>query len=92
MAETPQTAQELAAAQETEWGTYVATADIDHLGVRAYNAGSPVPVSNVKRHDYEAQGLVAKVRSKAGQEAAVASLAPVEVAVEAPISLAVPLI
>ncbi len=52
--------EEYRAAQEDEWGTYVATAAIDHSGVRAYNVGDPVPVSNVKAHGYADQGLVEK--------------------------------
>jgi hypothetical protein len=41
-------------AQRTEYGTYVANRPIDHNGVRAYNTGDPVPVSNVKAHGYDA--------------------------------------
>ena len=43
----PMTAAEYAAAQAEEWGRYVARVAIDHFGVRAYNAGDPVPVSAV---------------------------------------------
>lgn len=55
-------------AVESEWGTYVALVPIAYNGVPAYNAGDPVPVSNVEKHGYLDQGLVAKVASKAGQE------------------------
>lgn len=37
---------------------YVATAPIDHDGVRAYNVGDPVPADNVKTHGYDKDGLV----------------------------------
>lgn len=43
----PTTAEQYAAAQAAEWTTYVATTAIDFYGVRAYNAGDPVPVSAV---------------------------------------------
>jgi hypothetical protein len=33
--------------QIREWGTYVAVVPIDYYGVRAFNAGDPVPVSAV---------------------------------------------
>jgi len=49
------------AKQAAEYGTYVAVVPIYHDGARAYNAGDPVPVSNVKRHGYLAQGLVCEV-------------------------------
>lgn len=45
--ETPATALEMREAQAKEWGTYVAKAPIDLDGVRAFNAGDPVPVSHV---------------------------------------------
>lgn len=54
-----------AKAQETEYGTYVAVTPIDHDGVRAYNPGHPVPVSNVQQYGYDKDGLVAKVGTKA---------------------------
>jgi hypothetical protein len=40
-------------AQRTEYGTYVANRPIDVNGVRAYNVGDPVPVSNVDAHGYD---------------------------------------
>lgn len=89
----PKSAEDFAAAQESEYGTYVAVRDINHGGARAYSAGSPVPVSNVKRHDYEAQGLVAKTSSKAAQDAArTASTDAVEAPLQVPVSLSVPLV
>ena len=45
----PQTVEEWKAAQEAEWGQYVATEAIDINGVRAFNAGNAVPVSHVQR-------------------------------------------
>ena len=52
--------EDFAAAQVVEYGTYVATEVILVDGVRAYNPGDPVPVSNVERHDYAALGVVRK--------------------------------
>lgn len=48
------------AAQTEEYGTYVATADIYAGNALAYRAGDPVPVSNVEKHGYDKEGLVAK--------------------------------
>lgn len=45
----PQTVEEYRAAQEAEWGQYVANEAIDINGVRAFNAGNAVPVSHVER-------------------------------------------
>jgi hypothetical protein len=45
----PTTVAELKAAQEAEYGTYVAVHPIFINGARAFNAGDPVPVSHVKR-------------------------------------------
>ncbi len=50
--------EDYTAAQAVEWGTYVATTAIFHEGVRAANAGDPVPVSNVEQYGYLGQGLV----------------------------------
>jgi hypothetical protein len=44
---TPTTAEQYAAVQGEEWGTYVAAVPIDYYGVRAYNTGDPVPASVV---------------------------------------------
>lgn len=52
--------EDFAAAQEAEYATYVATEAILVDGARAYNAGDPVPASNVVRHDYLALGVVRK--------------------------------
>jgi hypothetical protein len=46
---TPATAEELRAAQEAEYGTYVATQHIYVNGALAFNPGDAVPVSHVKR-------------------------------------------
>jgi hypothetical protein len=54
--------------QATEYGTYVASQQIFFNGVIAYNIGDPVPVSNVKKHKYDEQGLVETIKSKAGQD------------------------
>jgi len=43
----PMTAAEYAKAQAVEWSTYVARTPIDYYGVRAYNAGDPVPASAI---------------------------------------------
>lgn len=48
MADTPMTVDEYVAAQQKEYGTYVATRAIDINGARAFNAGDPVPVSHVE--------------------------------------------
>lgn len=71
-------AQDHAQSLYDDWTQYVAAQDIpDPFGgtVLAYAAGHPVPASNVKRWQYDQQGLVHKVSTKAGQDAAV-SLAP----------------
>lgn len=39
--------------QRVEYGTYVANRPINVDGVRAYNTGDPVPVSNVEAHGYD---------------------------------------
>jgi hypothetical protein len=66
---TPEEVAAFAAAQEEEWGTYVAIHPISYNGVPAYNVGDPVAVSNVRRYKYDEQGLVEKVANKAAQEA-----------------------
>lgn len=66
------TAEETAAfrsEQEREYGQFVALADISFNGARAYNAGDPVPATNVAKYGYDTAGLVAKVGTKAGAEA-----------------------
>lgn len=52
--------EKLRAAQQVEYGTWVATEQITHLGALAYHEGDPVPVSNVERYGYDKQGLVKK--------------------------------
>ena len=57
--------EDYAAAQEAEYGTYVANETIYFEGARAYNVGDAVPVSNVVRHDYLALGVVRKTSDPA---------------------------
>lgn len=60
----PQTAEELAAAQELEYGTYRAVTPIFIGGTRAFNPGDPVPVSHIEPDDQFgllAEGQVEKV-------------------------------
>lgn len=91
------TAEEVAnlrAAQQEEYGTYVALVPISFNGAPAYLAGDLVPVTNVERHGYLDQGLVAKVGSKQGDELIRAlhnANAPTEVVDQGPpVSLGVP--
>lgn len=91
---TAEEVSELRAAQESEYGTYVALQNISFNGAIAYLAGDPVPVSNVKKHDYEATGLVAKVGTK-DSDTLISALheaaRPAEVVAQGdPISLGVP--
>jgi hypothetical protein len=88
----PEDVEQLRSAQAAEYGTWVATASISVNGTPAYNAGDPVPVSNVQKFKYDEQGLVSKITTKAGQDVIVAIAgagsatgAPVE-----PVSLNVP--
>jgi len=46
------------AAQQREYGTYVANQPIPAGNVLAYNVGHQVPISNVVRHGYFLAGLV----------------------------------
>lgn len=65
------TAAQYAEALGTEWGTYVAVGPIDINGVRAFNAGDPVPVSHVEREDAPVRAdQVSKVSTKSGRAAA----------------------
>lgn len=41
--------EDYAAAQKAEWGAYVAKSAIFYDGVRAFNAGDPVPRSHVEK-------------------------------------------
>lgn len=83
-----------AEAAETEYGTYVALQPIAFNGTPAYNAGDPVPVSNVQKYKYDEQGLVAKVSTAAAQKVVAAihesgaNSGPSEV--PSPVSLNVP--
>lgn len=47
--------------QAKEYGTYVANQQIFVGAALAYDVGHPVPVSNVKAHGYDKNGLVDKV-------------------------------
>lgn len=66
MPDSPMTAEQLRAAQETEYGTYVAAHAIDIEGARAFNPGDPVPVSHVTR-GVVSEDAVKKTTTKAGQ-------------------------
>ena len=46
------------ASQVEEYSAWVAATDIMHGNALAYNAGDPVPASNVKQYDYDTRGLV----------------------------------
>jgi hypothetical protein len=63
--------EDFAAAQEAEYATYVATEAILVDGARAYNAGDPVPVSNVEKHGYLQLGVVRKATDPAPEPVAV---------------------
>jgi hypothetical protein len=84
----------LAEAQDAEYGVYFAVAPISFNGAAAYNPGDPVPTSNVKKYGYEADGLVEKVGSAAGNKVAAAlaeqSNAPINPVVVTPVSLNIP--
>lgn len=94
VAATPEEVAEFRAVQEAEYGTWVAVAPISFNGAPAYNVGDPVPASNVARHKYDEDGLVAKIGTKAGQEVARSrQLAVEQVVVEQPpqVSLGIPI-
>lgn len=65
---TPATAEDFNAATRKEYGQYVAKEQIFHGYVLAYNAGDPVPASNVALYKYDEAGTVVKVGTKAHQE------------------------
>ena len=65
---TPEEVKSFREKQAEEWGQFVAVQPITVNGVLAYLAGDPVPASNVERHKYLEQGLVAKAESKAAQD------------------------
>lgn len=50
---------------EEDYSQYVAVVPIYFDGVLAYRIGDEVPATNVKRHDYETNGLVKKASTKA---------------------------
>lgn len=66
---TPATAEELRAAQEAEYGTYVATQHIYVNGALAFAPGHRVPVSHVTNGVVDSEA-VAKLNTKAGRAAA----------------------
>jgi hypothetical protein len=66
-----------AAAQEKEYGTYVATQPIFIDGARAFNPGHPVPAGHVSRFDL--QDSVAKVGTKAAEKVTAAPAENTEV-------------
>lgn len=68
------TVDQLRAAQEAEYGTYIATEPIVVNGVRAFNVGDPVPKSHVERGVVQPE-QVAKSSTKAAAKA-VAEAAP----------------
>jgi hypothetical protein len=69
MADTPLTAEQYRELQGAEYGTYVASVEIDINGARAFNVGDPVPVSHVKAGVVD-EGQVKTVTTKAGRAAA----------------------
>lgn len=62
----PTAADDFQAAQEKEWGLYVAVEVIAIDGVRAFNPGDPVPVSHVERGVVD-KSQVARRDTKAAQ-------------------------
>lgn len=62
----PTAADDFQAAQEAEWGEFVAVEVIAIDGVRAFNPGDPVPVSHVKRGVVD-KAQVARRDTKAAQ-------------------------
>lgn len=66
---TPSTAEELRAAQEAEYGTYVALVHINVGGALAFAPGHRVPVSHVVNGVVDSES-VAKLNTKAGRAAA----------------------
>lgn len=65
----PVTAAEYREAQGAEYGTYVATQEININGARAFNPGDPVPVSHVERGVVDSD-QVSKTTTQAGRSAA----------------------
>jgi hypothetical protein len=62
------TAEEFQAAQDAEYGTYVAIVVISIDGARAFNPGDQVPVSHVESGVVD-KSQVAKTNTKAAQAA-----------------------
>jgi hypothetical protein len=91
---TPEEVEQLRAAQEDEYGVWVAVTPIAFNGALAYLPGDPVPVSNVKAHGYDKAGAVKKITDSEGQAviAAVHAAATTNPSVEVapPVSLGVP--
>ncbi len=56
-------------AVDDDYSQYVAVVPIYFDGVLAYRIGDAVPATNVKRHDYETNGLVKKAGTKAAAAA-----------------------
>ena len=65
----PQTVEQYSQALRAEWGAYVALVPIFFEGVRAFNAGDPVPASHVESGLVSTE-QVAKTTTKAGRAAA----------------------
>lgn len=53
--------QQRAQQEQLEYSTYRAKYPIPHDGVIAYQPGHAVPISNVKKHGYDRDGLVERV-------------------------------
>lgn len=62
-AEVPEALRDLRAEKLEEYGQFVATQQINVGTALAFDVGHPVPVSNVERFGYEAQGVVKRVAS-----------------------------
>ncbi len=52
-------------AVDEDYAQYVAVVPIYFDGALAYRIGEEVPATNVRRHDYETNGLVKKAGTKA---------------------------
>jgi hypothetical protein len=69
MPDQPRTVQEYEDSLRKEWSQYVAVTPIEIDGVRAFNAGDPVPASHVTDKLVD-EASVAKVSTAAGRAAA----------------------
>lgn len=65
---TPEAVEEFRSTQQHEYAQYVALQPISYNSALAYLPGDPVPASNVERHKYAENGLVAKVGSAPAQK------------------------